>query len=115
MERYSRIKNTGSYIPEETRTNKDLVSMLGSDVKNGGTSEDWILKRTGMKERRITTEPHETHEYMLKKAIENCCETEDTILEDTILIVAGNTHTLRNTLQSIRIARHIRTQQRKRE
>jgi len=42
----SKIVGTGSYCPELVLTNKDLESIVD-------TSDDWITKRTGIKERRI--------------------------------------------------------------
>lgn len=43
---YSRIIGTGSYAPEQVRTNADLEKMVE-------TSNQWILERTGIAERRI--------------------------------------------------------------
>lgn len=42
----SRILGTGSYLPEAVRTNADLEQMVE-------TSNDWIVERTGIRERRI--------------------------------------------------------------
>jgi 3-oxoacyl-[acyl-carrier-protein] synthase-3 len=42
-----RILGTGSYVPSRILTNHDLVAM-GLD-----TSDEWIVKRTGIRERRI--------------------------------------------------------------
>lgn len=42
-----RILGTGSYVPSKILTNQDLVSM-GLD-----TTDEWIVKRTGIRERRI--------------------------------------------------------------
>lgn len=42
----ARIIGTGSYLPERVLTNRDLESMVN-------TSDEWIVSRTGMKERRI--------------------------------------------------------------
>ncbi|WP_445398717.1 beta-ketoacyl-ACP synthase III [Zobellella sp. An-6] len=42
----SRILGTGSYLPEAVRTNADLEQMVE-------TSDDWIVERTGIRERRI--------------------------------------------------------------
>ena len=42
----SRIISTGSYLPEKTLTNLDLEKMVE-------TSDQWIIERTGIKERRI--------------------------------------------------------------
>ncbi len=43
---YSRIVSTGSYYPSEVRSNADLEKMVD-------TSDQWIIDRTGIKERRI--------------------------------------------------------------
>jgi len=41
-----RIAGTGSYVPEKILTNRDLEKMVD-------TSDEWIVSRTGIKERRI--------------------------------------------------------------
>lgn len=43
---YSRIIGTGSYFPSQVRSNADLESMVE-------TTDEWIIERTGIKERRI--------------------------------------------------------------
>lgn len=43
---YTRILGTGSYLPEQVRTNADLEKMVE-------TSDEWIVARTGIRERRI--------------------------------------------------------------
>jgi 3-oxoacyl-[acyl-carrier-protein] synthase-3 len=45
----AKITATGSYAPEKVLTNRDLERMVD-------TSDDWILERTGIKERRIADE-----------------------------------------------------------
>ena len=61
------IIGTGSYIPEKILTNYDLEKMVD-------TSDQWILERTGIHERRIAAED-ETNVTMgriaLERAIEN--------------------------------------------
>lgn len=49
---YSRILATGSYAPEQVRTNADLEKMVE-------TSDQWIVERTGIHQRRIAR-PDET-------------------------------------------------------
>lgn len=53
------ITAIGSYTPEKVLTNADLESMVD-------TTDEWIVKRTGIKERRIAT--HETTVDMACKA-----------------------------------------------
>lgn len=43
---YSRIIGTGSYFPSKIRSNTDLEAMVE-------TTDEWIMDRTGIKERRI--------------------------------------------------------------
>ena len=45
----SRIISTGSYLPEKVLTNFDLEKMVD-------TSDEWIMERTGIRERRIAGE-----------------------------------------------------------
>lgn len=45
----SRIISTGSYLPEKILSNYDLEKMVD-------TSDEWIIERTGIKERRIADE-----------------------------------------------------------
>ena len=46
---YARIASVGSYLPERRLTNADLVRMVD-------TSEEWIVSRTGILERRVVAE-----------------------------------------------------------
>jgi 3-oxoacyl-[acyl-carrier-protein] synthase-3 len=52
QKRHSKIIACGSYVPEKILTNKDLEKMVE-------TSDEWIVSRSGIKERRIVAE-HET-------------------------------------------------------
>jgi 3-oxoacyl-[acyl-carrier-protein] synthase-3 len=45
---YTKIIGTGSYLPEQVRTNADLETMVE-------TSDEWIVSRTGIRERRIAS------------------------------------------------------------
>jgi 3-oxoacyl-[acyl-carrier-protein] synthase-3 len=46
---YSRIRGTGSYLPAKVLTNADLVNMVD-------TTEEWIVERTGIRERHIAAD-----------------------------------------------------------
>jgi 3-oxoacyl-[acyl-carrier-protein] synthase III len=46
MKGQAKIIGTGSYLPERVLTNRDLEQMVE-------TSDEWIVSRTGMKERRL--------------------------------------------------------------
>ena len=44
----SKIKGTGIYLPKKVMTNHDLAQIVE-------TNHDWIVERTGISERRIST------------------------------------------------------------
>ena len=49
---FTKIIGTGSYLPEQIRSNADLEKMVE-------TTDEWIVTRTGIRERRIAA-PEET-------------------------------------------------------
>lgn len=53
---YSRIIGTGSFLPEKVLSNADLEKIVD-------TSDEWIVERTGIKQRRIAAE-HDTSSSM---------------------------------------------------
>lgn len=57
---YAAFRSIGAYAPEKILTNKELSEMVD-------TSDEWIVKRTGIKERRIAAK-HETTSDMGVKA-----------------------------------------------
>ncbi|MCP2519927.1 ketoacyl-ACP synthase III [Candidatus Aminicenantes bacterium AC-335-A11] len=62
-----KIIGTGSYVPEKILTNYDLEKMVD-------TSDEWIVTRTGIKERRIASPDEATSDMIIeasKKALEN--------------------------------------------
>ena len=75
-----RIKGTGRYIPEKILNNDDLEKMVD-------TSDEWIVTRTGIKERHIAS-PEETTSDMASKAalaaLENAGITADML--DLIIV-----------------------------
>ncbi len=80
MQNFSRIIGTGSYVPERVMTNKDFESLVE-------TTDEWIVTRTGMKERRIAKEDEFTSDMGLKaaeKALQAANLTPDQI--DMILV-----------------------------
>ena len=46
---YTKIKGTGSYVPEKVMTNDDLAKFVD-------TSDEWIASRTGIRERHISVD-----------------------------------------------------------
>lgn len=80
---YTKILGTGSYIPEEIRTNHDLVKMVE-------TSDEWITTRTGIKERRIAA-AHETVVTMAHLACRLAIEMAGVDQEKIGLIIVATT------------------------
>ncbi|WP_227722056.1 beta-ketoacyl-ACP synthase III [Yersinia proxima] len=80
---YTKILGTGSYLPEQVRTNADLE-------KTVDTSDEWIVTRTGIRERRIAT-PDETVATMGFKAAEKALEMAGIAKDDIGLIIVATT------------------------
>ncbi|MGN1356876.1 MAG: beta-ketoacyl-ACP synthase III [Succinivibrionaceae bacterium] len=78
---YSKILGTGSYLPEKIRTNADLEAMVD-------TSDDWITKRTGIKQRHIA-EGQETVAFMAVEAARKALEAASVKPEEIDLILVG--------------------------
>ena len=55
---HARIAGTGSYLPERVVTNRDLQSRVD-------TSDEWIVSRTGIRERRIAADDEFTSDLAL--------------------------------------------------
>ena len=76
----ARIIGTGSYLPEKILSNQDLEKMVE-------TSDEWIVSRTGMKERRIAGENEFTSDMGLiaaQRALADAAITPDQV--DLILV-----------------------------
>ncbi|AYY80198.1 MULTISPECIES: beta-ketoacyl-ACP synthase III [Proteus] len=80
---YTKILGTGSYLPVQVRTNADLETMVE-------TSDEWIVTRTGIHERRIATE-EETVALMGASAAEKALEMSGIDKQDIGLIVVATT------------------------
>jgi 3-oxoacyl-[acyl-carrier-protein] synthase-3 len=55
------VRGIGSYLPAKTLTNADLATMVD-------TSDEWIVQRTGIRERRIVAEGELTSDLATKAA-----------------------------------------------
>jgi 3-oxoacyl-[acyl-carrier-protein] synthase III len=75
------IAGTGSYVPERILTNDELAAMVD-------TSDEWIVTRTGIKERRIAADDEFTS-HMATKAARNALEQAGMKPEDVELIVVA--------------------------
>jgi 3-oxoacyl-[acyl-carrier-protein] synthase-3 len=61
MARHAQIIGIGSYLPEHILTNTDLERMVD-------TSDDWILSRTGIRERRVVDSEETTSDLAARAA-----------------------------------------------
>ncbi|KAB7897603.1 beta-ketoacyl-ACP synthase III [Rouxiella sp. S1S-2] len=80
---YTKILGTGSYLPVQVRTNADLEKMVE-------TTDEWIVSRTGIRERRIAA-PDETVATMGLAAAEKALEMADVDKKDVGLIIVATT------------------------
>jgi 3-oxoacyl-[acyl-carrier-protein] synthase-3 len=74
------IIGTGSYLPEKVLTNKDLENMVD-------TTDEWIVSRTGIRERRIAAEDQASSDLAVeasRKALEAAGVTADQL--DLIIV-----------------------------
>lgn len=78
---FSKILGTGSYLPKKIRTNADLEAMVD-------TSDEWITKRTGIKQRHIVDE-NETVAFMATEAAKKALEASSVSPEEIDLILVG--------------------------
>ena len=79
----SRILSTGSYLPSYIRTNAELEKMVD-------TSDEWIVTRSGIRERRIAA-ADETVATMGFEAAKNAIESAQINPQDIELIIVATT------------------------
>ena len=75
------IAGTGSYVPERILTNAELAASVD-------TSDEWIMSRTGIRERRIAAEGEFTS-HMATKAAQRALEQAGLAAEDIELIIVA--------------------------
>jgi 3-oxoacyl-[acyl-carrier-protein] synthase-3 len=80
-ERYGNIIGWGKYVPEKVVTNADLEKLVD-------TSDEWIMARTGIRERRIAS-PGENLSDMAIKASKDALEMAGVEARDLGLIIAA--------------------------
>lgn len=82
--KYARIAGTGSYLPEKILTNAEIEKIVD-------TTDQWIVERTGIKQRHIAND-EETSSYMAHQAALKALEAAN-ISADSIglIIVATST------------------------
>ena len=75
------IRSVGRFLPERRLTNQDLEKMVD-------TTDEWILSRTGIRERRIL-EPGLGNSYMAIRAARDCLERAGVEAAEVDAIIVG--------------------------
>ncbi|GIP23005.1 ketoacyl-ACP synthase III [Paenibacillus sp. J22TS3] len=83
MKSAARISAIGSYVPEHILTNEALEKLVD-------TNDEWIVKRTGIRERRIAAEEEFTS-HMCIQAVEDLAASYKGSLEDIELVIVATT------------------------
>jgi 3-oxoacyl-[acyl-carrier-protein] synthase III len=82
--KYSRIAGTGSYLPEKILTNADLEAMVE-------TTDEWIVSRTGIRQRHIAAEGEYTSDLSVGAARKAMLAAGVEASEIDLIIVATTT------------------------
>ncbi len=77
----ARIIGTGSYAPEKVLTNDDLAKLVD-------TNDEWIVARTGIRERHVAAPGENTSDMALRAAV-RALEMANTRPEEVELIIVG--------------------------
>jgi len=80
-ERYSKITGWGKYVPPKVLTNADLEKIVD-------TSDEWIVSRTGIRERHIVS-PGETNSSISVAASRQALDVADLMPKDIDLIIVA--------------------------
>lgn len=75
----SKIVGFGAYVPEKILSNADLEKLID-------TSDEWIIRRTGMKERRIAGKDEYASDLAFK-AVDNLISTHQVNVKDVDMII----------------------------
>lgn len=75
------IRSIGRFLPERKLTNKDLEQMVN-------TTDEWIMTRTGIRERRIL-EPGLGNSYMASRAARDCLDRAGVAAADIDVIIVA--------------------------
>lgn len=79
---YAKIIGTGSYLPEKVLTNADLEKIVD-------TTDEWIVKRVGIKRRHLVADSGDTTASMAVAAARSAIEAADLSPNDIDMIVVG--------------------------
>ena len=78
--RYAHVAGWGKYVPTKVITNEDLARSVE-------TSDEWIVSRTGIRERRVAASPKETTATMSFEAAKQALEVAGITPNDLGLII----------------------------
>src|SRR5512138_2872927 len=79
----ARITGVGAFLPKRILTNADLEKMVD-------TNDEWIVQRTGIRERRIVDENEATSDLAVRAA-QQAIERANLLPEDIEFIAVGTT------------------------
>src|SRR5258708_5069020 len=82
--KYSRITGTGSYLPRKVLTNRDLEALVA-------TSDEWIVSRTGIRERHIAAADEFTSDLALNACREALAAAGRSAGDVDLIIIATST------------------------
>src|SRR5690625_5213387 len=74
------ITAVGGYVPDDILSNKDLEKMVD-------TTDEWILTRTGIKERRILKDPNKGTSYLAIQAAKDLLKKSNTDPKDIDMVI----------------------------
>lgn len=80
--KFARIAATGSYLPAKILTNHDLAKMVD-------TNDEWIVQRTGIKQRHVVTDSDDNVVTMAAKASRMALETAGLTPQDIDMIIVA--------------------------
>ncbi len=80
-DRTAYIRSVGRYVPDRRLTNQDLEKMVE-------TNDEWIVTRTGIRERRIL-DPGLGNSYMAVRAARECLDRAGVAAEEVDAIIVG--------------------------
>ncbi len=80
---YARVLGTGSFLPERVVTNADFASTVD-------TSDEWIVSRTGIRERRIAG-PGETTCDLAERAARQALDAAGCLASEIDLVIVATT------------------------
>jgi 3-oxoacyl-[acyl-carrier-protein] synthase-3 len=81
---FSRITGTGSYLPEKVLTNRDLELLVDTD-------DEWIVSRTGIRERHIAADGEFTSDLALDACRNALAAAGKTAADVDLIILATST------------------------